>query len=444
MSKNVAARIVLTKNGELHLYLVNGKTVYATPSNVMELFMDPYGFIEKGYREHSESTRYINPRRKSIDMLPGLTMASVHEDTSIHVVFPLLFRMLFESMEVIKNSQLNIKGAVNRNEFLDQKEVLLKLFLDYANVPIYDATVFRKIPFDLKGYEEIIQEFFLNQINSIQTDKAEVSTSKPGAKEETNMDRIRSEQVNSEYVTKEEFAQIHNVSTGTVYQWFKRNRLHDVIIGSDGRMLVNRNEPYPMNLKTGRKENFKENGQLRVSLKGDSYEDLQQYMKDRNLFTESVRPYIRSYDEVQYYEKHYYREVKWNGRSCLIIDINPFYFSKKYQKTNRQLIEEGKSPVVPDMENYCFVLHHIGQLNESPFAIIHGKDHEEYYSIFHQGNTGDSIRRNEFEVEKKVFWRTYLLEFDKAGMNYKQIPAINSKDIRQRTRKGSYNYDQSK
>lgn len=454
MEQTVIAKVVLIRSGELQIFLPNYKTVYATPASLIALFSDPYGFIEGGFRKHTESTRYINPKKKNMENLAGLTIVNIYEDTSIHIIFPVVLRVIFDAMEIANNGQINLTHYVSQKNFMDQKEFLLKFYLDCAALSDYDVTVSRKVPFNAESFSPIIEDFFKKQVENIYTltdSTGQINTNKPEQQEQTEMlsslsenslpDKGNEGTVNTQYIPLIEFAKLHNVSSTTAYIWYKRNKLYDTIVGIDGKVYVNKDEGYPVNLKTGRKENFKANGQKRVTLKGNSYEDLQRYLKERNLFTENVRPYIRSKLEADYYEKHIYREVVWNGRHCLIIDINPFYFSKKYQKTNRELIEEGNSPVVPGHDD-VFILHHIGQTNESPFAIVPESDHRENYQIFHQGNAGDPIRRPEFEVEKKMFWKTYLEEFDRAGMDYKRIPAINSKYLRESSRKGTY-YDKS-
>ncbi len=173
-------------------------------------------------------------------------------------------------------------------------------------------------------------------------------------------------------------------------------------------------------------------GRKRVRIRGEDYDSVQKYIKERNLVTDNVRQFIRTKEEIKYYEAHSYHEVSWESGNAMIIDINPDYFSEKHGKTNRQLIADNKSPVVPRKEDYEYVLHHIGQNNNSPLAIIPGNDHgdQKWFSIFHVGKTcSEELHRQDFDKQKRQFWNEYIKMYDQNG-GYRGIAYLNPKHKR--------------
>ena len=113
----------------------------------------------------------------------------------------------------------------------------------------------------------------------------------------------------------------------------------------------------------------------------------------------------------------------------MIIDVNLDYYCISKDKTNREIISEGGSPVVPNNESYVYQIHHIGQKKDSPFAIIPENIHngKNTYSFFHQGSEPDvDLHTKEFEIEKRLFWRNYVEQFDKYG-GFRFVPFLNSK-----------------
>lgn len=164
-------------------------------------------------------------------------------------------------------------------------------------------------------------------------------------------------------------------------------------------------------------------------LAGNSYLDVQRYIRDNRLFSDQVRKYIRTYEEAKYYMDNGYREVNWFGNSALIIDIDLDYFSKKHNATNRKLIAAGRSPVVPSYEDQTFDLHHVGQKKDSPLAIIPSGIHngQKTYSIFHSGHSSDEdLHNTAFDLQRQKFWLVYVQQNDEYG-GYHKIPYVNRK-----------------
>ena len=70
-------------------------------------------------------------------------------------------------------------------------------------------------------------------------------------------------------------------------------------------------------------------------------------------------------------------------------------------------MEQGINPI--DSTGKSFEVHHIGQMADSPLAIMTNSQHHGNYNTLH-ANTGSSpsnIDRDEFELIKQAFWKAY-------------------------------------
>ena len=239
-----------------------------------------------------------------------------------------------------------------------------------------------------------------------------------------------------EYCSLKEYAQIHNLNLSTVRAWAYQKKFKDMIRRGNN-VFVNRYEKRPTDGRAGRKMDKKAKAP-----KGSSYGEVQAYIADRNIVTAAIQPYIYHIDEARYYEKKYYHEVgkpEWE-RPALIVDVDLAYCSPATNRTNKEIMLAGDSPVVPGAEIYdeetgtytkvpVFHVHHIGRRKDSPFAIIPETDHnsKEYYAIFHAAPESDEpLHTKEFEEEKKRFWENYLRLYFEYG-DFQKIPYTSMK-----------------
>ena len=77
-------------------------------------------------------------------------------------------------------------------------------------------------------------------------------------------------------------------------------------------------------------------------------------------------------------------------------------------RTNAQRVLDGLAPL--DSTGASYELHHIGQMSDSPLAVLTSSQHKTNYSTLH-ANTGGSasnIDRTLFEKQKKDFWKAML------------------------------------
>ena len=176
-----------------------------------------------------------------------------------------------------------------------------------------------------------------------------------------------------------------------------------------------------------------------------TYEELQRYIADNEGVSAHVRKFIKTFDEIKYYRTRSYKEVQVNEIDALILDINPEYYCKRLGKTNRELIADGDAPIVADddvnrSDNDTWFevweVHHIGQREDSPFAIIPTTDHRIKLSkTFHVDPTVDqNLHGPNFDKQKKIFWKGYMELYDTYG-GVSQIPGRHLQTIYQNLNK---------
>ena len=101
--------------------------------------------------------------------------------------------------------------------------------------------------------------------------------------------------------------------------------------------------------------------------------------------------------------------TKVNGKAALTQKIDwDFIGDIEDGRTNAQRVLDGLAPL--DSTGSPYELHHIGQMSDSPLAILTSSQHKGNYSVLH-ANTGGSasnIDRNLFEKQKRDFWKAML------------------------------------
>jgi len=106
---------------------------------------------------------------------------------------------------------------------------------------------------------------------------------------------------------------------------------------------------------------------------------------------------------------------KVNGKMSLTQKIDwDFVGDIEDGRTNAQRVLDGLAPL--DTNGKSYELHHIGQMSNSPLAILTSLQHKDNYSILH-ANTGgavSNIDRTLFGKQKKSFWKA-LLEMSQGG-----------------------------
>lgn len=106
---------------------------------------------------------------------------------------------------------------------------------------------------------------------------------------------------------------------------------------------------------------------------------------------------------------------KVNGRMALTQNIDwDFIGDIEDGRTNAQRVIDGLAPL--DQSGKPYELHHIGQMSDSPLAILTNLQHKSNHSVLHAntGSTASNIDRNLFAKQRQDFWKA-LLEMSLKG-----------------------------
>lgn len=118
---------------------------------------------------------------------------------------------------------------------------------------------------------------------------------------------------------------------------------------------------------------------------------------------------FHSVDEYNVYKNAGLTLSKVNGKLAMTQKIDwDFIGDIEDGRTNAQRVLDGLAPL--DSTGASYELHHIGQMSDSPLAILTSSQHKGNYSTLH-ANTGGSasnIDRSLFEKQKKDFWKALL------------------------------------
>lgn len=425
MTKQLISRVIMLPDGTAHIALRDRQTIQCTSASLSELLSNPHQFIDEGQYKYTSTQKDINPKNFFLENIQGLTLLKIYSDAEIVCVFPKLFQALFASFNNNSAQPLDLKGIATDMELSDEKHFLMKFFFEFTNEPRSQLTVQRKLGVDIGVQNEIMLETF-NTIFSIIAPKDEPASESIPTSSNDNIPLFSATEAQDCTISTKEYADMHGVSVGTVYSWHKKGKLRGATL-ADGKLRINKNSPRPEDNRKGRSMPQKgEKGLQKYLTNGNTYEALQMYILENEILSPELAAFVGSVEELRYYMKHNYREVCWNGRRALIIDVKPDYICKTLNNiSNRELMQQGKAPRVPKNEDDEYQIHHIGQQNKSPFAIIPKSDHISNFKIFHPGK-GEGIDRENFEMQKIAFWQKYLIEYDKTG-TYRDISSTNLK-----------------
>ena len=134
-----------------------------------------------------------------------------------------------------------------------------------------------------------------------------------------------------------------------------------------------------------------------------------QYIAEDSPYSKAINDAIFNYKEFLFYYNLKLKEA-FVTRTSLIKDIDLDLWVSCENKSNRELLKEGKSPYAYDAEGGKIELHHIGQQYDSPFAELTIDEHslDGNSKLLHEIQN-DSWRQQEslersFNAEKKKYW----------------------------------------
>ena len=375
-------------------------------------------------------------------------------------MFPQLFQVIPPKGSNTPDRIINLNDIITNTDICDEKHLLLRFFHELTSVSkekikikISDNAETKLSNDTIKeAYECFFSTFTMQPIatkNSIAQPTPQIDSpiTNNSPHTEPNIDM-------SQYVTIDEYAEMHNLNPRTVRSW-RASTTWQGSIKIGGRVYVNKNAPPHADGRKTRvriKDVIKGSYQTPITKNiNGSHEDLQEYLREREGFSEYIIQYITSYKEAYYYRNNFYHEVNWDGVVALILDIDPNYYCELLGETNREIIAGGGSSVVAKMCDKSitdpkklprWILHHIGHKATSPLAMVPSPIHQkEKYSLFHKNQPQQSqIDRNVFNLQKKAFWEKYIEMYD-AALGFKHIEKTSLHTIyeyknRERRRKG--------
>lgn len=428
-------RVILRSDGSVHIAFRDIRSIQATPANLIELFSDPIEFIEVISKTYKETTFEINRKRVSLEEVLGLSLAVVNSDKQIVCDFPELFQSLFSTAmdEKGRTTPLDMKSFELETMLSDEKSFLLRYYLEFTStfraMPTIKKNIKLRNEVQLSIMREILNTFFDEELptpspvvtvnEKIQQAESEQLLQSTSSSHEENM------------VSVVDYALILGTSVQTIYKYVRKGRIRSADKDEHGQIKIDRNDrPINWDMRKGRKRKATDAPKHYKRPSVGSAADVEEHILQKKLFTAAVASYIHTFGEMDYYVKHSYHEVVWNGRPALIIDVNPEYISSATGICNRDLMKAGKAPVVPhrEKEEFVFHIHHVGQRSSSPFAIIPEYDHngKGLSAVFHQGTPNTELHGAEFEAMKMLFWKKYIDEYDKVK-EFGKIPYLNPK-----------------
>lgn len=117
---------------------------------------------------------------------------------------------------------------------------------------------------------------------------------------------------------------------------------------------------------------------------------------------------FKSIDEYKIYKKAGLKPMIINGKTALVRKIDLKYTSNLGDKavTNLERMKKGYPPI-DSSTGKAFQLHHINQDSNGTLAILKIKEHLGNSRVLNSVGKKSEIDRQEFEIVKKSFWKTY-------------------------------------
>ncbi len=377
------AKVMLHMDGSVHICLDDYRTFYATPSNLMAFFSNPIAFIKKGINQEAESTAEINPTRRPLNKMLGVTLVYLTSNKELIFVFPELFQFVFSSVsEAEKAGRLNMKAFIYNKNLSDAKSFLLKFYFDFVQTYSNGTMIQEKVEISKEAFFETTREIF-NAVFSIEEPQPPHKNLNDRINDSRHKELFTSvSEDDVEYISVAEYADLHGLISNEVKAMIANGRIKNYLIRNE-KYYVDKNEtpaPLPRKKKgkTVPKKEQREEPYL-ASPNNDSWDQLQQDIADGGLFSSVVAKHIYSREELNYYVDAGYVEVLWNNRRCLIKKFDLDYRGQD-GRTNRERMRAGRPPlafypndtVKPERP---VEVHHLGQQDET-FVTIEKHIHD--------------------------------------------------------------------
>ena len=134
------------------------------------------------------------------------------------------------------------------------------------------------------------------------------------------------------------------------------------------------------------------------------------YIHQDSPYSNVINNAISDYNEFLYYYNLKLKEAVVT-RPALIKDLDLDLWITSENKTNKELLKEGRSPYAFDAEDGRIELHHIGQKYDSPFAELTVAEHNFYgnskrlHNLSIESWRQDENKASDFNSEKIRYWQ---------------------------------------
>ncbi len=219
-----------------------------TSEVLLDFLSDPVAFFNAGRFKYYESTKTINPLKKELEQIRGITLLKVFDNLDVVCVFPQLFQVLPPKGSNTPDRIINLNDIITNTDICDEKHLLLRFFHELTSVSkekikikISDNAETKLSNDTIKeAYECFFSTFTMQSIatkNSIVQPTPQIASPivNNSTQSEPNIDM-------SQYVTIDEYAEMHNLNPRTVRSW-RASTTWQGSIKIGGRVYVNKNAP---------------------------------------------------------------------------------------------------------------------------------------------------------------------------------------------------------
>ncbi len=236
MSKYLISRIVMLPNGTAHIALFSGETINCSRNNLLQLLSDPQSFRNGSNGTIKRTTAKVNPRHRSLETIPGLTLMKVYSDSTTVCRFPKLFQALLNNLDNDSDKPFNLKEFVLGLDFSDEKHFLMKFFYDFTNEPRSEIVIHNSLGIEPDEQNEIMSETFNTVFNSVAPD-----TEQEAPKQSSTEPTLFKPKLATDMITVKEFASEHGVKDNVVLSWIENKKMPNAV-KIKGRWYLPRNK----------------------------------------------------------------------------------------------------------------------------------------------------------------------------------------------------------
>ena len=152
-----------------------------------------------------------------------------------------------------------------------------------------------------------------------------------------------------------------------------------------------------------------------ATLNGLTMNEAAQIQKDSKYPLDLIKS-MHSMEEYEVYKNAGVKSITVNGESMLIRnDIDITSVVDDMGRTNLERMQEGLAAL--DKDGHAYELHHIGQRNDSPLAILTRKEHDNT-ALHWNTNTDNPSSQSGWSSQKRKFWEAIAKMIEDGEIQY--------------------------